>query len=319
MKRRTSFALVMLLALVSSAASGSTPIDGSPVRASHAVSDFERLILRIDDEQRALQAELVTIDPRLETVRKRMLARGRAYYRHVHAGLLPVGEGFDALVDHAAKVERVRRALERDIAQEADLIKRKDVIRQRLERLAAERAPLDVQREAMLRAKRALDAEEERRAAFARAFESSTRPDYVAIYGADSGPRDGDTRLDFAAQKGRLHFPAAGRAEVRRSNRHGVNGIELVTQLAAAVRSVAAGHVVFADRYDAYGLTVIVDHGDRYYSVYANLGGTDARVGDKIAAGARVGTSPSAGQSEAVYFEIRRGSVPEDPGPWLGM
>jgi septal ring factor EnvC (AmiA/AmiB activator) len=319
MKRQTSFVLLILLALGSSAASGNTPSDGAPLRVGSAVSEFERLIMRIDDEQHALEKELVTIDPRLETVRKRILARGRAYYRHVHAGLLPVGEGFDALVDHAAKVERVRRALERDVAQESELIKRKDVVRTRLERLAVERAPLDIQREAMIRAKRALDAEEDRRAAFARAFETSTRPDYVAIYGADTGPRDGDTKLDFAAQKGRLHFPVAGRAEARRSNRHGVTGVDFVTQLSAAVRSVAAGHVVFADRYDAYGLTVIVDHGDRYYSVYANLGGTDARVGDLLAAGARIGTSSSTGKDEAVYFEIRRGSNPEDPGPWLGM
>jgi septal ring factor EnvC (AmiA/AmiB activator) len=229
-------------------------------------------------------------------------------------------------VDHAAKVERVRRALERDIVQETELLKRKEAVRARLERLAAERAPLDVQREAMIRAKRALDAEEERRAAFARAFETSTRPDYVAIYGADvgprNGPRDGDTKLDFVKQKGRLHFPVAGRSEARRSDRHGVTGLEFVTQLSAAVRSVAAGHVVFADRYDAYGLTVIVDHGDRYYSVYANLGGTDARVSDLVGAGARIGTSSALGalgKNEAVYFEIRRGSVAEDPGPWLGM
>lgn len=319
MKRQTSFVLTILLALGSSAASGSTPADGSSLRVGNAVSDFERMIIRIDDEQKVLEAELASIDPRLETVRKRILARGRAYYRHVHAGLLPVGEGFDALVDHAAKVERVRRALERDVVQEADLIKRKETIRTRLDRLAAERAPLDVQREAMVRAKRALDAEEERRAAFARAFETSSKPDYVAIYGADSGPRDGDTKLSFASQKGRLHFPVAGRAEARKSTTHGVTGVEFVTSLSAAVRSVAAGRVVFADRYDAYGLTVIVDHGDRYYSVYANLGGTDARVGDLVGAGVRIGTSPSSGKDEAVYFEIRRGSTPEDPGPWLGM
>jgi murein hydrolase activator len=319
MKRQSSFVLMILLALGSSVASGSTPTDSPPLRVGSAVSDFERMIIRIEDEQRALEKELVAIDPNLETVRKRMLARGRAYYRQVHAGLLPVGEGFDALVDHAAKVERVRRALERDIALEADLIKRKTSIRTRLERLAAERAPLDVQREAMIRAKRALDAEEERRAAFARAFETSTRPDYVAIYGADSGPRDGDTKLDFVKQKGRLHFPVAGRAEARKSSRHGVSGLEFVTQLSATVRSVAAGHIVFADRYDAYGLTVIVDHGDRYYSVYANLGGTDGRVGDLVAAGTRIGTSSASGKDDAVYFEIRRGSNPEDPGPWLGM
>ena len=116
MKRRTSLLPLLLLALVSGAARGGTPVEAPPAPATSALSsvaDFERLLKRIDDEQRSVEAELAGIEPRIETVRKRMLARGRAYYRHVHAGLLPVGEGFDALVDHAARVERVRRALER--------------------------------------------------------------------------------------------------------------------------------------------------------------------------------------------------------------
>jgi murein hydrolase activator len=322
MRRRTSFAAVLAL-FASSVALGSTPSD-SPSRPSSSnvassVADFERLIKKIDAEQRGLEAELAGIDPKLATARKRMLARGRAYYRHVHAGLLPVGEGFDALVDHAARVERVRRALERDIAEESELVKRRTAIGERLLRLRAERAPLDVQREAMQRARRALEAEDERRSAFARAFETSTRPDYVAIYGADTGPGDGDARLGFEAQKGRLMFPASGRAEVRKSSKHGVSGLELFVQASAAVRCVSAGRVVFADRYDAYGLTVIVDHGDRYYSVYANLGGTELRAGDPIAAGARVGTAPGAGQGDTVYFEIRRGSTALEPGAWLGL
>ncbi|MDI1482591.1 peptidoglycan DD-metalloendopeptidase family protein [Polyangium sp. y55x31] len=322
MRRRTSLLPVLLLALVSGAARGGTPVESLPAQGPSALSsvaDFERLLKRIDDEQRAVETELAGIDPRIETLRKRMLARGRAYYRHVHAGLLPVGEGFDALVDHAARVERVRRALERDIADEKALLERRTELEGRILRLRGERAPLELQREAMMRAKRALEAEDERRAAFARAFESSTRPDYVAIYGADSGPRDADARLGFEAQKGRLLFPVAGRAEVRRSSKHGVSGIELFTQPGAAVRSVAAGRVVFADRYDGYALTVIIDHGDRYYSVYASLGGTELRAGDPVAAGARVGTAPAAGQGDTVYFEIRRGATPLDPGPWLGL
>jgi murein hydrolase activator len=322
MRLRTSLVPVVL-ALLSSGAQGSTPAlppsEASPAAAS-SLADFERLVRALDEEQRALESELARLDPDLETVRRRVLARGRAYYRQVHAGLLPVGEGFDALVDHAARVERMRRALERDIAGEGDLVKRRAAIGERLLRLRAERAPLDVQREAMQRARRALLAEEERRAAFARAFEVSSRPSHVAIYGADTGPRDGDSSLGFAAQKGRLLFPVAGRAEVRRADRHGVVGLDLLAQGGAAVRSVAAGRVAFADRYDAYGLTVIVDHGDHYYSVYANLGGTELRAGDSLSAGARVGTALAAGGlSDAVYFELRRRAEAIDPGPWLGI
>jgi septal ring factor EnvC (AmiA/AmiB activator) len=318
MRRHTTLVPV-ILALVMSVARVGTPAAPAPQIAS-SVADFERLLHKLDEEQRGLEGELGRIDPQLETVRRRILARGRAYYRHLHAGLLPVGEGFDALVDHAARVERVRRALERDVAEESGLVKRGAELSDRLLRLRAERAPLELQREAMARARRALEAEDERRAAFARAFETSSRPDHVAIYGADTGPRDADARLGFTAQKGRLLFPVTGRAEVERTHRHGVMGLDLLAQPGAVVRSVAAGRVVFADRYDTYGLTVIVDHGDRYYSVYANLGGTELEAADPIAAGARVGTAPATGGSrEAVYFEIRRGTEAVDPGPWLGL
>jgi septal ring factor EnvC (AmiA/AmiB activator) len=309
----------VILALVTSVAQGGTPAAPAPYAAS-PVADFETLLHKLDEEQRRVEDELGRIGPALDTVRRRILARGRAYYRHLHAGLLPVGEGFDALVDHAARVERVRRALERDMAEESGLVKRRAELGERLLRLRAERAPLELQREAMARARRALEAEEERRAAFARAFETSSRSDHVAIYGADTGPRDADARLGFAAQKGRLLFPVTGRAEVKRAHHHGVVGLDLFAQPGAALRSVAGGRVVFADRYDRYGLTVIIDHGDRYYSVYANLGGTELKAADPIAAGARVGTASTAGgSSDAVYFEIRRGSEPIDPGPWLGL
>ena len=78
MKRQTSFVLTLFLALLSSVASGSVPADAPPLRVGSAVSDFERIIMRIDDEQHALESELATIDPRLEIVRKRIEARGRA-------------------------------------------------------------------------------------------------------------------------------------------------------------------------------------------------------------------------------------------------
>ncbi len=60
--------------------------------------------------------------------------------------------------------------------------------------------------------------------------------------------------------------------------------------MGTVVRSVAAGRVAFADRQDEYGLTVILDHGDHYYSLYGSLGSSDVHAGDTIAAGARVGT-----------------------------
>jgi len=294
---------------------------GPATRALLGENELDRRLAKLTAEEKALEGELSGVGPELEITRKRMIARGRAYYRHVRAGFLPAGSGFDALVDHAARVERLRMALERDVAREAELTRRGAELADHLSRVRAERAPLEVQREAMNRARAALAQEEERRAAFARAFETSVRPDYLAIYGADVGPGDVDGRAGFKALKGRLPFPIAGRAEVRKVVRRGAlaPGLELNAAAGAPVRSVAVGRVAFADTYADYGLTVILDHGDRYYSLYANLGATDVRVGDQVAGGARLGTVGEGEGRAKLYFELRRGAEAIDPGEWFGL
>ncbi|MGK3969438.1 murein hydrolase activator EnvC [Sorangium sp. So ce118] len=335
MKRRARIAPIALALLTGAATSGAEvpalyptppPGAGAPAPAARpssalAENDLDRLLAKLDAEEKALRAELDAIGPALEVTRRRMIARGRAYYRHVRAGFLPVGGGFDALVDHAARVERTRLALERDLAREAELTRRSAELADRLTHLGAERAPLEVHREAMNRARVALAQEEERRAAFARAFETSVRPDYLAIYGADVGPAELDRRAGFRSLMGRLPFPIAGRAEVRKVARRGSGGpgVELTALDGAPVRSVAAGRVAFADTYADYGLTVIVDHGERHYSVYAHLGAADVRAGDQLPGGARVGTVASGPEGAKLYFELRRGAEVIDPGPWFGM
>jgi len=294
---------------------------GAPLSAS-APNELDRLLARTDSEEQSLKSEMVDLGPRLDLVRRRMRARGRAYYRLIRAGLLPAGGGFDALVDHAAHVERARMALERDVAAEGSLLRRTTEIEARLLKLRADRAPLEMQREAMSRARLALQETEERRSAFARAFETSQRPDSVAIYGADLGPTAVDARSGFRALKGRLPFPIAGRAEVRRVNRGGAGGpgVELVAAIGAPVRSVAAGRVAFADSYDDHGITVILDHGDHYYSVYSNLGAADVRVGESVVSGGRIGVVGAGnGRGAALYFELRHNAATVDPSPWLGL
>jgi murein hydrolase activator len=322
--QRAPFAAALIAIAAASlpfASPGHARADASPPPSAITPNDLDRMLARSDAEERSLKGELDEMGPRLDVTRRRVRARGRAYYKMVRAGLLPAGGGFDALVDHAARVERARLALERDLTAEAAMVKRSAEIEGRLARLRAERAPLDLQREAMSRARMALQETDERRAAFTRAFETSTRPDAVAIYGADLGPADTDSR-GFRALKGRLPFPIAGRAEVRRVNRPnaGGPGVELVAALGAAVRSVAAGRVAFADRYDDYGLTVILDHGDHYYSVYGNLASADVHTGETLPSGARLGMVGGDGtHGSALYFELRHNASTIDPAPWLGL
>ena len=119
-------------------------------------------------------------------------------------------------------------------------MKRIGELETRIVRVRADRAPLAVQREALQRARQALQEADERRAAFARAFETSVRPDAVAVYGTDMGPAP-DPQIGFRSLKGRLPFPIAGRAEVNRVNRGGGPAVELTAASTATTTSPCTG------------------------------------------------------------------------------
>jgi septal ring factor EnvC (AmiA/AmiB activator) len=82
---------------------------------------------------------------------------------------------------------------------------------------------------------------------------------------------------------------------------------------------VEAGTVIFADRFSGYGKMVIVDHGQRYYTVYAHLGEILKDVGATVQKGetiASVGDSDSP-KGARLYFEIRKDGKALDPVAWL--
>lgn len=97
------------------------------------------------------------------------------------------------------------------------------------------------------------------------------------------------------------------------------NGLKIAAAPGAEVRSVFAGTVLFSQWFKGYGNLVILDHGNRVFSLYGNLKSPAVAVGDRINAGqalAGVGESEDA-HSGYLYFEIRQDNKPEDPQTWL--
>jgi murein DD-endopeptidase MepM/ murein hydrolase activator NlpD len=340
MKRLGGTSVVLSLALASGVAfgvpAGSDPLSALPNGASDPAAaprplvppptspyEIEGALKKYDEEEKRIGAELAAIEEELAVLDERVVARGKAYFKQVRAGLLPAGGGFDELVDHAARVERTRLALSRDLEQQKVLRKKRDFLADRLTRLKVERAPLAMQREAVAKAKTVMKMADERRAAFDRAFESSTAPpDYVAIYGADLGPSDGAAGQAFPSLFGRLPLPIAGRTEVKKLDASGGAGpaLELRATGSASARSVAAGRVVFADDYQDLRVTVVVDHGERHFTIYGNLERSDVKVGDSIGSGTPIGPVGSRGLDGALlYFELRKDGRAVEPGPWFGL
>ncbi len=318
---KTKRALV-LGALALATATGQTASRAAPAEPGESrpptANDVERLQRSADDEGRRLEKRLREIGKESQLADARLTARGRAYVALARVGLLPVGSGFDALLEHAARLERLHHGLEEDLALGKRLAAERLTIAKKLDAVRARAATLEDERAVLSRAAEALRSAEEREQAFAQAFQSDN---HTAVYGA-VGPADPTlTAVGFAALRGRLPFPLAGRTEVqpaRRASSEGP-GLELRAPLGTVVRSVAAGRVAFADTYADYGKTIILDHGRRHYTVSANLDAIDVEVGDEIAAGARLGTVGDTGKGPRLYFEIRVGRDTVDPAPWFGL
>lgn len=129
----------------------------------------------------------------------------------------------------------------------------------------------------------------------------------------------------FMRNKGKLPAPVRGTLTSRfHEDAEGMdatfaNGITINTPEHSEVRAVYGGDVIFAGYMRGYGKMIIVDHDLQYYTVTARLDDLKVREGDMVTQGQVIGTAGEMASlfGKGLYFEIRHGSIAEDPVPWL--
>ncbi len=128
----------------------------------------------------------------------------------------------------------------------------------------------------------------------------------------------------FSEHRGRLTWPVAGTlvhdfGQPRVGGKLKWNGVVLAAPRGREVRSVYHGRVVFADWLAGMGLLVIVEHGEGYMTLYGYNETILKNTGDWVAPGDVIATvGDSGGQAQAgLYFEMRRGTAPVNPGRWV--
>ncbi|MFO0448220.1 MAG: murein hydrolase activator EnvC family protein [Pseudomonadota bacterium] len=249
------------------------------------------------------------------------LGRMLEYYERL--GLARAGR-LDAIREQAARLEALDQELAAETARLAELERRgaarlaeveaaREARGQRLRELQARIATQNTElRELRANAASLEDLVTRLRAA----LEQLARDDDGFV--APGGPRQA-----FEQLRGRLPWPARGRLVARfGSARPGGlrwNGVLLETQPGAQVRAPYHGRVVYADWLSGLGLLLILDHGGGWLSLYAHNERLFRNVGDRVRPGdvrAASGGAGTGGRPE-LYFEIRRGTRPVDPRPWL--
>jgi len=96
-------------------------------------------------------------------------------------------------------------------------------------------------------------------------------------------------------------------------------GIEIKTAEGSAIHAVMPGSVVYADWLKGYGLVIILDHANGFFSLYAHASKILAAVGAQVGAGQAIGETGDTGMTgeDTLYFELREGAEPLDPLQWL--
>ncbi len=291
--------------------SGAQPLGTEP-GARTAVLDVARdtaEVGRLSGDLQRVEGELGSLTPAREGLHARARQQTRWLYHMLQGNALALRGGPEALMDHAVRAGHMRRVLHATL-------RALDATTARAQALEAERGRI----QGLLDAARAHRSQVEaaQRTAMGVLQPVGAEGQTVTVYGGAPGP----VGESFAVSAGRLLFPVLGRAEVRRAMREGAEGpgLDVLVAEGTAVRAVFPGRVAFADHYGTYGQIVIVDHGDHYYSVSANLGRIDVRVGQELAAGESLGTVGVGDDGKAMlYFEVRRGGDTIDPVPWLGL
>ena len=149
------------------------------------------------------------------------------------------------------------------------------------------------------------------------AEESRTKPTYVP---AGKG---------LLVKRGKIPWPVSG--EIIPGYQFGRNknkefnavvdnsGIQIKAPMGTPIQAVAGGKVRFADWFKGYGKLVILDHGEGYYSLYAQASELNVQEGQTVAPGQVIGSVGDTGSlvGSSLYFEIRKNGVPQDPLRWL--
>jgi len=197
----------------------------------------------------------------------------------------------------------------------------KDAIRREAEKKKVLLVSLRREKEARLRALTEMEAashrlakmlEEIARRNVAKTRETLSRPMPGAGLESMRGRLDWPVRGQVSAPFGKVKHPEFA-AEVFR------NGIDINAPIGEEIKAVEKGRIVYADRFSGYGRMVVVDHGERYFTIYGHLSEIIKKNGQDITRGeviGRVGDGDTADGSK-LYFEMRTDGRSLDPVPWF--
>jgi septal ring factor EnvC (AmiA/AmiB activator) len=297
----------------------------------------EKELMRLDSEYDRIQKNIISVQEKLNQIQHRidqnqtrLHSRIVAIYKTVRIGYLPYLLSPDSYNDFM----RMMKFLKITIDYDANLLRNfqvqwlekrhyqeklendiKELKRIRVEQEGKKVKILHAKKEkqAFLRVVRRQKAEQRK---WIRELEDRAKELQLLIEKLEKETMDkGTYDSNFKDHKGSLSLPVRGNIIPEKRGR----GIIIEAPKDSRVRAVFSGRVIYSGWFEGYGNIVILDHGDKYYTVSGHASRVLKRVNDRVAEGeviALVGDTGSI-RGPRLYFEIRYKGKPQDPLEWL--
>jgi septal ring factor EnvC (AmiA/AmiB activator) len=321
-------------------------IEGDFERKTKKLKEASSRLDSISTEMQKKQAEAEKIADSIHDRQELLQQRAIALYRWQRSGgpliLLNGGVSFSAFLQR-------KHYLETTLSYDRDLIAslNKELERQELLRkeLAQRREDLDSQRQILAQAKDSVRQQAEKKKQMLASIRQEKETRIRALKELEqaalrlqkmmeelskravSKPPEFPSGTGLGAMRGKLDWPVKGELiSAFGKTRHKEfdtevfrNGIDIRASLGQEIKAVEKGTVVFADRFSGYGRMIVIDHGERYYTIYAHLSEMFKKDGDPVKRGeilGLVGDSDSLAGA-GLYFEMRKDGRSVDPVPWF--
>lgn len=297
---------------------------------------------QLDVESQQIAQQIATLGPRIEAqkadLRKRLVALyqlgGLSYVRMFleideQQNPLEAVSMLSYLVSRDARAVSSFQATRQQLAlRQTQLTERQAQLKQTLRVVEERRRAVlaaQAQRQQLLARLRVEESGSERQ--LAALEEKARRLERLVSLLAERNRDAGLPALDIRSVQGALAWPVEGKVIERFGKQRNPkfstftvnNGIKIEASPNTQVRAVFGGTVLYSQWFKGYGNLIILDHGNRVFTLYGNVKTPALAVGDRIATGQPIATVAESEDASSghLYFEIRQDNRPEDPQKWL--
>ncbi len=291
-------------------------------RTERQINTLENDMEEINISIAKREAELENASQDLESREDLLSKRVRTAYKHSSFNYISILFNATSLADFLSRFTIFKRLItvDKDIVE--DIKAQKQFLEEETTRLKEEKQILQIQMQTIEYRKSEYQARSTQRAALLKQLEQDATEYEKALEELEQASKELTEMLKKMAESevkgtGQMIWPTPGYARItsaygnrihpitRKNSFH--TGIDIAISHSKPIVAADSGTVVYAGSYGAYGLVVIVDHGNGISTLYAHTSRVLVDEGEGIAKGQTVALCGTSGLSTGphLHFEVR--------------